>query len=176
MAPRRKNHALVAPPADDAVVAIQEEIDRLDQEERQLELELLDPLTDLETPVASDDEGEDHPPPHELKDQFLATVALPTRPTNYSSLYMDPSYRGRAERKVREAKKVVRKVVDFATAVSDDRYVIHVNRVRDTYPDNGGRTHLRELIALVCLIEDGRANEDSSGTDENDSNSNSGRE
>jgi hypothetical protein len=150
---RKENAAFFAPPVDEEA-ALRQEIDRLDREERRLELELLDPLTDLATPENSDDEEEDDlPTPHELQERLLDTVTFPTRPTDYAALYLDPVYRGKAEKKMREAKKVVRKVVDFATAINDKRFTDHINSVRTTYPDNGGRTHLRELITLVWLME-----------------------
>jgi hypothetical protein len=137
------------------------ELRRLNEEEHKLELELLDPLTDLLTPVESEDEDENTQKDEQsnisiqiFKNSLMDTPAIPQRPTAYSERYVDLEYRQKAEKKVKNAKHVLQTTLNLEQIIDSDVYSGHVSRIRQLYPDNGGRTNIRKLIAIVCYTED----------------------
>ena len=70
------------------------QIQECDREIKQLELELLDVLTNVATPDNSDVEGEEVPEPYlqGVKQTLLNVEAIPVRETAYSELYLCPGY------------------------------------------------------------------------------------
>ena len=134
---------------------IQEEIDRLDLQEHQLELELQDVLTDVNTPEESEDEDElqpiEEPDPilQTFKTQMLLCTEMPTVQCNYLVRYQDPEYRRRGQRKMKSLRKEA-KLTSLEELLSDPDFMRHLLRIRETYPEDGGRTFLNELVALHC--------------------------
>jgi len=93
-------------------VNLAEAIADLDRQERLLTLELMDVLTDIATPDASDTETEDTEPEEsdliQVRDNLLQVDAIPRRYTEYSELYQREEYRSKAKLKVRFAKRLVK--------------------------------------------------------------------
>ena len=141
---------------DDQIQAIQDEIDRLDREERKLELELKDVLTDIDTPHETDDEEEDEYQENDmilvaLRARLLAVSGAPTRPCEYLERFQDPVYRRNTRRKVIRLKNSVR-TSRISTVLRQPEFLTHLQRIQRTYPDNGGRSYLNELVAYYCTL------------------------
>ena len=143
----------------DVIELIQNEIDRLDVEERKLELELKDVLTDISTPPTSDDESEDededihveqNPIIDLFKSSILSASVFPTAYCEYIERYQDPQYRRNALKKQKELRRFV-KSTDMEAVMANPDYLTHLNRIRRTYPDHGGRELLNELVAVYCV-------------------------
>lgn len=139
---------------------IEREIDILNEAERRLNMELLDVMTEVETPATSEDEAPEAPivyPPktghiHQLFLNMLAVVAALSRDTEYSELYSDRKYLQKVNKKLKKMKKNARKI-DFEKAYKHVGFVTHLNQILETYPDNGGRTFLSYLVALECHLK-----------------------
>lgn len=144
----------------DVIEIIQAEINRLDVEEEKLEMELKDVLTDVTTPTTSDDEDEDEenevaqeeldPIIEFFKTSILSASVFPTRMCEYISRYQDPRYRRIAVKKLKSLKKFIGSV-NMDEALRNPNYMVQLNRIRETYPDHGGRVFLNELIAVYCV-------------------------
>ena len=133
---------------------IEEEIAALDRQERNLEMELDDALTDITSPENSDSEDEDH---HEednivrlFKNCILNANNRPTELCTFLMRYEDPVYRRRMERKMKKMKNQV-KASDIEAVLSNPAYTAELNRIRGTYPNHGGREFLNELIAAYIV-------------------------
>jgi len=132
-----------------------EAIADLDCQERLLTLELMDVLTDIATPEASDAEAEDE----DVEETDLAHVrgtlmqvdSFPRRYTEYSELYQRAEYRSKAKLKVRFAKKLV-KSVRLEQLMAGPSLVESLNRVESTYPDDGGREGINLLVAIHNVV------------------------
>ncbi len=82
-------------------------------------MELLDVMTDVETPATSEDEAPDapiaHPPQtgyiHQLLLNMLAVVATLNRETEYSELYHDRQYLRKVDKKLKKMKKNAKKLI-----------------------------------------------------------------
>ena len=130
-------------------------IERLDNEARRLEMELLDVVNDIETPPTSEDEDPEapivNPPttPHiaQMLLNMLAAVSTLSRDTAFSALYHDRNYLHKVSKKMKKMKKRA-KVVDFESVYRDECFWHHLARIQRTYPDNGGRSFLNHLVAL----------------------------
>ena len=142
----------------DEIEAIQAEINRLDDEERKIELELLDVFTDVQTPTTSEDEDEEEEDIHVerdpiirlFKEAILSASGFPTRMCAYLERYEDPIYRRNAVKKLKCLKKFV-KSSNMDEILRNPLYLTTLTRIRETYPDHGGREFLNELIAVFCL-------------------------
>ncbi len=139
--------------------ALEESIRRLNEEERRLEMELLDVMCHVETPSTSEDEDPDAPiqnPPttgqiYQLLLNMLAVVSTLGRDTAYSDLYNDRQYLKNVEKKLKKMKKNAKKV-NFEAIYRDPTFASHLNEICQTYSDDGGRAYLRYLVALECYI------------------------
>jgi len=136
-------------------VNIAEAIADLDRQERLLTLELMDVLTDIATPEASDVETEDTEAEEsdaaQVRDTLSRVDPVPRRYTEYSELYQRVEYRSKAKLKVRFAKKLV-KSVRLEPLMSGSELVESLNRVVSTYPDDGGREGINLLVAIHNVI------------------------
>jgi len=136
-------------------VNIAEAIADLDRQERLLTLELMDVLTDIATPDASDAETEDT----EVEESDLVQVrgtlqrvdSIPRRYTEYSELYQRAEYRSKAKLKVRFAKRLVR-TVRLEPLITSPNLIASLDRVQSTYPDDGGREGINLLVAIHNVI------------------------
>jgi len=86
----------------------------LDRQERLLEMELMDVLTDIATPDSSDVEVEDEEVEElelpQVREALMQVESSPSRWTEYSDLYQRADYRTKAKLKVRFAKKLVKTI------------------------------------------------------------------
>jgi len=82
-------------------------INLCDSQIRQLTLELMDVLTDVNTPDNSDVEGDEVDEPLFLgvRQVLLQVEAIPTRPTAYSELYGKEWYCAKSEKKCEKNEK-----------------------------------------------------------------------
>jgi hypothetical protein len=130
-------------------------IERLDNEARRLQMELLDVVNDIETPLTSEDEDPDapiaNPPrtPHiaQILLNMLAAVSILSRDTAFSELYNDQNYLYKVSKKMKKMKKNA-KMADFESVYRDECFWHHLARIQRTYPDDGGRSFLNHLVAL----------------------------
>ena len=130
-----------------------EAIADLDRRERVLIMELEDVLTDVSTPETSDvedDEVEEVELP-QVREALLRVESLPRRWTSYSGLYESEEYRSKAQLKLRFVKNLVR-TVRLRPLMMSVAFVRSLERVEETYPDDGGRKGLNSLIALHNII------------------------
>jgi hypothetical protein len=136
-------------------VNIAEAIADLDRQERLLTLELMDVLTDIATPEASDAEAENVEDEEsdlaQVRDTLLQVDSFPRRYTEYSELYQRAEYRAKAKLKVRFAKKLL-KSVRLEPLMAGPSLVQSLNRVESTYPDDGGRDGINLLVAIHNVI------------------------
>jgi hypothetical protein len=130
-----------------------EAIADLDRRERVLLMELEDVLTDVSTPETSDvedDEIEEVELP-QVREALLRVESLPRRWTRYSGLYESEEYRTKAQLKLRFIKNLVR-TVHLRPLMMSVAFVRSLERVEETYPDDGGRKGLNSLIALHNIL------------------------
>jgi len=136
-------------------VNLAEAIADLDRQERLLTLELLDVLTDISTPDASDAETEateaEETDLGPVRDTLMQVDPIPRRYTEYSELYQRVEYRSKAKRKVRFAKRLV-KSARLEPLMTGPNFVASLNRVQTTYPDDGGREGINLLVAIHNVI------------------------
>ena len=134
-----------------------EAIADLDRQERILTLELMDVITDIETPDASDAEAEDEEAEElelpEIRNTLMQVDSFPRRYTEYSELYQRAEYRSKAKLKVRFAKKLVRSV-HLGPVMTDPSFILSLQRVESTYPDDGGRVGINTLVAIHNVIKE----------------------
>jgi hypothetical protein len=125
----------------------------LERQEQILQMELLDVLTDLSTPDNSDAEGE------EIDERVLPTVrqallevkACPTRWTQYAQLYQCPTYKAKAEKKVRKMKNMVKRCT-LSEVMLNQRFTTALQLIEEVYPDDGGRAGINSLVACHHVI------------------------
>ena len=138
-------------------VNLAEAIADLDRQERILTLELMDVITDIETPDASDAEAEDEEAEElelpEIRNTLMQVDSFPRRYTEYSELYQRADYRSKAKLKVRFAKKLVRSV-HLGPIMTGPGFIHALQRVESTYPDDGGRVGINTLVAIHNVIKD----------------------
>ena len=130
-----------------------EAIADLDQRERVLLMELEDVLTDVSTPDTSDvedDEVEEVELP-QVREALLRVESIPRRRTRYSGLYESEEYRSKAQLKLRFVKNLIR-TVHLRPLMMSVAFVRSLERVEETYPDDGGRKGLNSLIALHNIL------------------------
>jgi len=136
-------------------VNLAEAIADLDRQERLLTLELMDVLTDIATPDASDTESEDTEPEEsdliQVRDNLLQVDAIPRRYTEYSELYQREEYRSKAKLKVRFAKRLV-KTSRLEPLMTSPNLITSLDRVQSIYPDDGGREGINLLVAIHNII------------------------
>ena len=136
-------------------VNLAEAIADLDRQERLLTLELLDVLTDIATPDASDAEAEDTEAEETdlvpVRDTLMQVDPIPRRNTEYSELYQRAEYRSKAKLKVRFAKRLVRSV-QLEPMMTGPSLIASLDRVQSTYPDDGGREGINLLVAIHNVI------------------------
>jgi len=136
-------------------INLAEAIADLDRQERLLTLELLDVLTDIATPDASDAETEDTEAEEAdlvpVRDTLMQVDPIPRQYTEYSELYQRAEYRSKAKRKVRFAKRLV-KTARLEPLMTSPNLVASLNRVQLTYPDDGGREGINLLVAIHNVI------------------------
>jgi len=131
-----------------------EAIADLDRRERILIMELKDVLTDISTPDSSDVE-DDEVEEIELtrvRDALMQVESSPRHWTEYSGLYEMEDYRAKAKLKVRFAKKLV-KTVHLGPLMMSQDFIMSLQRVELTYPDDGGREGLNSLVAIHNVIK-----------------------
>jgi len=132
-----------------------EAIADLDRQERLLTLELLDVLTDIATPDASDSETESMEAVESdlasTRDTLKRVDPIPRRHTEYSELYQRNEYRSKAKLKVRFAKNLI-KSIRLESLMAGPNLVESLNRVVATYPDDGGREGINLLVAIHNII------------------------
>ena len=130
-----------------------EAIADLDRRERVLLMELEDVLTDVSTPDASDVEGDEVEEVElpQVREALLRVESLPRRWTRYSSLYECVEFRRKAQLKLRFVKNLVR-TVHLRPLMMSVAFVRSLERVEETYPDDGGRKGLNSLIALHNIL------------------------
>ena len=143
---------------DDQIDAIRAELIRLETEERKLELELKDVLTDIDTPDTSEDEEEEEEEIEEddwiadlFKIRLLSASGSPSRFCEYLERFQDPIYRRNMRRKMVRLKNCVR-ASSVADVIRSPEFLNQLIRVQETYPDDGGRKFLNELIAFYCTV------------------------
>lgn len=120
---------------------------------RQLTLELLDVLTDVNTPDNSDVEGDevDEPLFQGVRQTLLQVEAIPTRPTAYSELYEKEWYCVKAEKKVRKMKNEIKKN-RLSEIITHPSFVTTLETIRENYPDDGGRQYINSLVACHSIL------------------------
>ena len=124
-----------------------------DKQIKKWELELKDVLTQVETPENSDVEG-DEVDDLEFEGPRLALFnveAVPRRETEYSSLYLCPGYRLRAERKVKRMKEELKRNF-LSEIIRDPEYVTVLRQIEELYPDDGGRHYINCLVACHDIL------------------------
>ena len=132
---------------------IEEELREIEAEENRLELQLLDVLTDVDTPEVSEDEDEFdcvEEATQELqlfKNNLLRCFEEPVNQCDYLVLYQNEDYKNRGRRKIKLLKKEVKTTV-LQEILEDECYAINLARIEEHYPDNGGRIFLNELVAI----------------------------
>lgn len=129
-------------------------ISECDKEILRLDKELLDVLTDMETPINSGDEGEEveeEDGMREVKSALLRVEALPNRETFYSSLYNNEEYCEKSKRKVRKMKKQL-KGVRLISVLTHPEFIGALRRVERVYPDDGGRQYINTLMACHHIL------------------------
>jgi hypothetical protein len=143
--------------ADQIIENLTEQILDLDRRERELEWELLDVFTDV-TPVTpednEDDENDDNEEDQEenqFKQAILAAQAAPTEPCEYAGRYEDPNYLQDVSKKLNKMKNLVRQS-NLGHVLENPRYLRELERIQRTYPDNGGRAMLNELVAVYIIL------------------------
>ena len=133
-----------------------EAIADLDRQERDLTLELMDVLTDIDTPDASDAEPEDEEVEElelpQVRNVLMQVDSSPSRPTEYSELYQRADYREKARLKVRFAQKLV-KTIHLGPMMASDVFIQSLQHVESTYPDDGGRDGLNTLVAIHNVVK-----------------------
>jgi len=136
-------------------VNLAEAIADLDRQERLLTLELMDVLTDISTPNASDAETEDTEAEEtdlvQVRDTLLQVDSILRRYTEYSELYQRVEYRSKAKLKVRFAKRLV-KTCRLEPLMTSPSLITSLDRVQSTYPDDGGREGINLLVAIHNVI------------------------
>ena len=137
---------------------IQEQIEALDREERNLKMELDDVLTDVTSPENSDDDDEEEAVREEennivklFKDCILTANGQPTTFCSFLMRYEDPIYRERVRRKMKKMKNQV-KASDIEVVLANPEYMVHLERIRRTYTNHGGREFLNELVATYLIL------------------------
>jgi hypothetical protein len=135
---------------------IQQQIEALNKQEHDLEMELNDVLTDVSSPEHSDDEeAELHEEQNDIarlfKDCVLNAVGQPTEMCSFIMRFEDPMYRQRMRRKMKKIKKHV-KTANIEMVLSNPQYMVELQRIRQTYPNHGGREFLNELVAVYCVL------------------------
>jgi len=132
-----------------------EAIADLDRQERLLTLELMDVLTDIATPEASDAEAEDEDVEEidlaNVRSSLMQVDSFPRRYTEYSELYQRAEYRSKAKLKVRFVKKLL-KSVRLEPLMAGPNLIASLNRVESTYPDDGGREGINLLVAIHNIV------------------------
>jgi len=146
---------------------------------QQMDMELQDVLTDVQTPPTSDDEDEDpetpllHPPNSarimELFQNMLSgTYTSVTANTPYEPLYKQYQYKRNVNKKIKKMKKMAQKC-KFEDIYNNNLFWLHLERIQDTYENNGGRTFLNYLVALYCYLTPESESESESDTEEAES-------
>jgi len=81
-----------------------------------------------------------------VRELLLRVEVMPQRPTDYSNLYLDPHYVGRAERKMKRMKNEIKKrsICEIMRVPEFPRIVRNNGEV---YPDDGGRKFINVLVA-----------------------------
>ncbi len=130
------------------------EIKDLGEQINNLEMEVFDVLTNVETPESSDVEGEevDEPEFRGPKQALLEVETLPQRETTYSPRYRCPYYRMRAERKVKLMKEEIKKN-SLARVLLDPEFPIILENVQTVYPDDGGRRYINSLVVCHTILK-----------------------
>jgi hypothetical protein len=133
---------------------INEEIAALARQERNLEMELDDALTDITSAENSDSEDEIHNEEDDIvrlfKNCILNANGQPTELCSFIMRYEDPNYRRSMRRKMKKMKNKV-KASDIQAVLSNPVYMVELERIRRTYPNHGGREFLNELIATYIV-------------------------
>ena len=158
---------------------LEAEIHFLNAQEQQMEMELLDVFTDVDTPAGSDDDDDSETPlsipptsPHilQLMQNMLNVSGTLLRDTRYAGLYRQEKYTKKVNKKLKAMKKNARRC-DFEKIYQESSFWSHYGRIRNTYDDDGGRQHLNMLIALECHLTDPYLDEtDDEETDDDDEN------
>ena len=151
------------------------ELEFLNAMSQQMDMELQDVLTDVETPTTSDDEDEDpetpllHPPESArimelLQNMICATHTSVTANTPYAPLYKQYQYKKNVNKKIKKMTKNARKC-KFEVIYNDNLFWLHLERLESTYKNDGGRTFLNYLVALHCYLTNESESESSSDSD-----------
>ena len=136
--------------------SLQRQILALDREEKRLQMELEDVLSDMETPENSDVEGEDVEEQDlpMVRQTLMDTRSCPVRWTTYLPLYQDQVYREKAEKKVRKLKNMAKKFT-ISGVILTQQFASSLRRIEALYPDDGGRVGLNSLMACYYLLNPG---------------------
>jgi hypothetical protein len=127
-----------------------------------MSLELLDVLTDVDTPNTTDNEDEDtpllHPPTTRCIVELFQTILnvnaeTVSESTSYAELYRQDCYKKKVIKKIKKMKKNARKC-DFESVYYSNSFWEHYGRIRETYKDDGGRPGLNYLVALECHLDE----------------------
>ena len=147
--------------------------------DRQMDMELQDVLTDVETPTTSDDDEDENPetpllhPPNtarisELFQNMLSvTHTSVTEDTPYAPLYKQYQYKKNVNKKMKKMKKNAREC-NFEAIYNDNAFWLQLERIGDTYQNNGGRTFINYLVALHCYLMNESESESSSSESDNE--------
>ena len=140
---------------DQVIANIEEQISDLDRKETELTWELLDVFTDVYAVTPEDNPENDQNDQEENIDQFKASIlgaqAVPTQPCEYAGRYQDPLYVQEVLQKLENMKNLVRQS-NLENVNENPVYLRELARVEATYPDNGGRTMLNELVAVYIFL------------------------
>lgn len=129
---------------------LQNEILQLQYTLRRQTLELLDAINDVATPSPSDDEEEDEVEQVAQDPQFAQLLNPPLTPapeTSYRELYYYPWYIELVKAKLEKVKKQVSRE-DYQNVLETEGYQTEMARLRESFPEDGGRVHLYQLLAL----------------------------
>jgi len=136
-----------------------EEMFQIDLEEEHLQIKLSDVLSAVTTPEISEDEQDKNDRSEEetayglILKKMLQAKTEPETTASFASLYQNKNYQTNVQRKMKKLKNVERRS-NFSVLYQDERFSKQVTRIASTYPENGGRTHLNNLVALYCLVKE----------------------
>jgi hypothetical protein len=150
-----------SPPLSAQLQALAQQIAECDARERYIEMELQDCLLDVTTPEDSEDdqplgvrrklEGANHQAATEELNNFLRASVIPSSDLPFASLYDDPKYVKRAQRKFLKMRRLARGC-DFNKAFHCRHFWRHYSRIRELYPSFGNREDLVGLVAIYCWL------------------------
>ena len=84
-------------------------------------------------------------------EQMLQAPSQPAPDASFRELYSYAEYNRNVSRKMKKMRRLL-KTESFASALEADAYWAELSRIRDTYPEDGHRDHLYELVGNLYLL------------------------